>query len=72
MSEDEDSQLKIELVEAAKSNLSTDDMCLIDIGTTILIWQSMSIVQAHLKAMGRQRNTQVQVQGLEQGVLNVR
>lgn len=67
---DVDSILKVEQREATKSNLVSDDVCLIDIGDTVFVWigsgsskreqtQAMVLVQKHLSCMGRSQTTNV-------------
>ena len=67
---DVDSELKVEEREATKSNLVSNDVCLIDIGNTVFVWigsgssrreqtQAMVLVQKHLSCMRRAQTTNV-------------
>lgn len=69
---DEDSKLKVELVDGkpTQDQLDTEGVCMIDIGTQIFVWigngaskreqsQSMSMLQSYLKNWKREKNTQV-------------
>jgi len=69
---EEDSKLKVELVEGkpTRSQLDTEGVCMIDIGIQMFVWigkgaskreqsQAMSMLQTYLKNWKREKNTQV-------------
>ncbi len=67
---DVDSILKVEERPATKTNLVSNDVCLIDIGKVVYVWigsgsttreqtQAMVLVQKHLASFGRAVNTNV-------------
>jgi hypothetical protein len=68
--QDVDSQLKVTQVDASEDNLRRDSVCMIDIGSEILVWigtsatkreqsQAMSLVGLYLKTWKREKNTRV-------------
>jgi len=68
--QDEDSQLKVISVDVDKKNLDPTGVCMVDVGTDIIVWigtdatsreqsQAMASVASYLKSQNREKNTRV-------------